>query len=1264
MALTAQTLRRLDVYDAPACAGGVRLGVVRDRTTLTARAVVAEEHVLNLTVPLVSSGAALLTEGRILRVEQDDDVWDEWVIQEVVRNTQQQLVFVMAMDLSVLLSKSGVIAETDAFGVIRYNIDRTGLTPTQFITLYILPFCPSWVSLGTIEPTETLDFGVNNQNPLAALKSLAQSTATEFQLRRDGTTGYLIDLVDAIGSAAPVADLREKKNLPDTLQKRSMLEQYTRIVPLGEEIEGIRGTMSRAVWKVFAVSSNTITLVDPSGGPGPLLEDDQLNGYYLRKPNGTLTLVNDSTAITQQVVVADGSGLAVNDLVQFRLNSSGHDLTFMRSPSAEAEFGALWGGLELDDIPSAHNLIPNPVCRDWAATELPTGWTKLGTPTITKQTAAPYVENVNAIKVQSTTDGHGVRSPSGKFVGLNAGNPHVAFYARVWLVSGMVRIEARVTPGDVIRPELPVRATPETLGQYTTIGMAGENFFELSPTDVELQIVQHGDTAAEFYVQFVQITESAGFLPAVEGSSGTKLWQAANEQLQKVAEPLASYESAVADLARVYPEIWGEDSALVLGGQVRLTESRLDISGGTTRVIEIQRDYLVPAATQITLSSRPEDMSAELRYRRNRRPSSSPGTGTGGATPQLSWLEGTVRVDDVLVEGAVDDGGQSLRYRIDEGSWTTINVGSDKSFTFTFDLADGQLATLQVQVYAGLNATGTAGIVYTQDFIRFPRTNVEFQNRTPDGESNVGVIRASFTTIPTIPQAAGVNITGTATGVTSTSLTNSGAAWTVDQFAANAELFRVYYVRITSGPFLNRTARILENTGTVLTLSDEWDVTGTPTYEILQGGTRYRRYANTGEPPATTSGFLPVFGTIYLDTSPEGDVFEFFTEINRMPPEPTRRVLKDADTLPEILTLDAIEFAANLLQVDATFDDDAKKWQLFVKKGGWPTLEGTETGTPDPSYMRVDDFTYIPSLRMTVSNGTWYLVGMAISSDGTPGPSRTLSVVIDGVADGALRNPVAVKHDDGTTAYYNKISWNHSGAVANSGTAHTVKIYAYRDDLGPSSEVELTAAVTRYPYQQTDADFNNANDINLVDGEGSWLHQVGVRGTISTGIWRVWRYTIELYEGLTLVQTLTCQAGDYFTRDIPSFGTDLSVSVIGGGTCAGPNVKGNYYPSKSYLYLLSYGIATPNEADYYLVLDVARDAAGTDWVTWGTIPQTFHTFSYGTGAVANGSVNPRTEYHRFRLRLVRIADSVTIATSSASAQDSALVGDCGADDVP
>lgn len=623
MAITARgVVRRIEVWSGWKAAGGTVQTSIPDYIDCKAQIGLTQDR-LTVSFPISSQAASYATARKVIRVVQNDSVFDEWRIVDRQTDRVHGIITVNATSMrSTDVSEGALVRRLDSDGVINYDFESVGLTPTEHISTWVLPALAAagfgWITLGTITPTARLDLVFSWDTPLTVLLRLAEATQTELDIRRNGTTGYLIDLVTKVNASAVQADIRFDKNMVNIQRDEDTIEMATRVFPRGaQDADGNHSTMARAEWEVGLVSGSDVALVDPSGGTGPIQFDDQLNGLYLRKIDGSLVQVTDSFASSpaQTVTLASVAGITAGDLIQFRADSAGTDLTSLTNPVTvtSSSYGEKVGVVDVPAVSGAKNVVPNPFMRDWPGT-LPDGWTEVNNPVTSKQTAAPYTALGGAsIKVVSSADGQGVLSPAGS-VFPSVDNPFGSGYARVWVVSGQVRVELVITTptGTVIVP-LPAQgiASNSILGQWEDLGVAGIDLNAIGATAVAVRVVQHGLAAATFYVDAAQSTQTATQEGLIEGSGGTRLWQAANELLRTNSVPIVSYTVPLVDLEAMDAVVWAE-SALVIGGPVRIRDDTLNLDL-VSRILELNpRDYIDPGKTAIVISNRYDDLVNRL----------------------------------------------------------------------------------------------------------------------------------------------------------------------------------------------------------------------------------------------------------------------------------------------------------------------------------------------------------------------------------------------------------------------------------------------------------------------------------------------------------------------------------------------------------------------------------------------------------------------------------------------------------------------------
>lgn len=465
---------------------------------------------------------------------------------------------------------------------------------------------------------------------------------------------------------------------------------------------------------------------------------------WLRKTNGTLTQVSASNADDQTVQVASGTAIAVGDEIEFRADSAGKTLVYLEHPTAVAApptgYGIKSAPIDVSDVPATNNLVKNPVMRTWPglATDPPPNWAKVGTPTLDRQTAAPFTAiGGQSIKVTSSTDGHGVVSDAVPIF-PTAENPHVSGYARIWVASGSVRVELVFTTpqGTKVMPVFPEVANNSVLGQWADLGVKGIDAKLLGggATAVAIRVVQNGATGSVYYVDAAQVTESPSQEPFFEGSGGTRLWQEANEALRKRNAPLARYQVSLADLEAIDPATW-DDAALIIGADARVKDAALGIDI-QTRIIEVERDYLNPGDSRVVLSNAFEDLTDLLSGAGRASPMTdvTPTTPPIAERPVLTGVDLTVKQDGNVVAVLTGDiGTQSFKFSASkvsmptdstvETSGTVVNTGRSATIDpVGITLAMGERLYIRAIPYTGASATLNRGISMTGEVDRQNRS--------------------------------------------------------------------------------------------------------------------------------------------------------------------------------------------------------------------------------------------------------------------------------------------------------------------------------------------------------------------------------------------------------------------------------------------------------------------------------------------------------------------------------------------------------------
>lgn len=320
----------LTIYTDLQCAGGSPVVDIPD--VVSGRLVEGvdngTEDSLAFGVPKSSPALASLVAAskRVIRVWFNDGSFSEWPLAKDASPYVggDGIVQITCEPAVIRLAQIGLMAQLGTGGLRTFDEAYAGLTPTQYIDAVITRLTAlgaSWVARGTIDPTMLLDLTWSYATPLAVVLQVrdgvkAKGATCEFDFRRNGTSGYYIDLLTQIASSATVPEFRAQKSITELQYARNRTRQATVAQPKGAvDATGYPGTMARARWTVSSVNGGAkrLTLADPAGGAGPIAFDDQLNGKYLyRERTGRSFLIVDTLKATQEIELSDVSPFAAH----------------------------------------------------------------------------------------------------------------------------------------------------------------------------------------------------------------------------------------------------------------------------------------------------------------------------------------------------------------------------------------------------------------------------------------------------------------------------------------------------------------------------------------------------------------------------------------------------------------------------------------------------------------------------------------------------------------------------------------------------------------------------------------------------------------------------------------------------------------------------------------------------------------------------------------------------------------------------------------
>lgn len=485
---------RLEIWDQLQCIpGSACLAVVPDFLALTW--VDSKDGISSLTgqIPTDSPAAPSFGTSRILRVCWEDETALEMVLQDdtpaLAADGKRARSFVAVAVDSLL--KQILLREIYADGTVAYDFEKVALTPAQWIDNVILAAAAaegmSWLGRGAVEATTPKDFTFSSETIWDFLRRLATESSTtaspiEYQLRRNGSSGYLIDLVAQIGRGATPLSIRASSNLIALSRHSSSSGQVTRCSARGTAIDDIHPGIEDARWRVKSTpSGSTAVLEDPNGGDGPIAFDSQLVlpvARYVRKIGGTLLLLTASATATQQITTSGAHGWSVGDLVEFKSDAAGTDLTYLEHPTKVqppvAGYGLHTAMLDRPDLAGTNNLVVDPCFKQFPSSPgLPTQYQAdggLSTANISRiATQGLWQSGGQSARCQTSGDGQGL---STLYALLNpapsAAKPYVSAFADFYNAATGSSIRAELILG---KATTAVSGTPtrSTAGGVTTV---------------------------------------------------------------------------------------------------------------------------------------------------------------------------------------------------------------------------------------------------------------------------------------------------------------------------------------------------------------------------------------------------------------------------------------------------------------------------------------------------------------------------------------------------------------------------------------------------------------------------------------------------------------------------------------------------------------------------------------------------------------------------------------------------------------------------
>jgi len=370
----------IQVWSAPSCqSGAICFGALAPWLSAAGSESAGTPASFRLTVTRDVADRASLSEGRCLRVISQSRGEQWWFVSSVSDSDGDAgIVQVTAGPLRQLLTIRGLVRSGSTFA-----FTPGKRTVTDLVNTYVLTNLSddglSWISLGTVDFTDTLEIGslarVTRAAVLDQIESATGHTARLRALTSGGVlTGFALDVVSDLSAGLDTIPLAA--GVQQVQRTRDALRAATVALPF--DTSG--NPMERPVWVVSAITGTApawVALRDPvTANPWPIREDDQVNGLYLEQRDGTQTVIADSRASDSAVQLASVGTLAVNDVVTLVRDTSGNAVIEVTSPSGVASSrGRLIGTVATRVTDARRNYVGNPTFATWTNDTTPPDYT-------------------------------------------------------------------------------------------------------------------------------------------------------------------------------------------------------------------------------------------------------------------------------------------------------------------------------------------------------------------------------------------------------------------------------------------------------------------------------------------------------------------------------------------------------------------------------------------------------------------------------------------------------------------------------------------------------------------------------------------------------------------------------------------------------------------------------------------------------------------------------------------------------------------------
>jgi len=338
--------------------------------------------------------------------------------------------------------------------------------------------------------------------------------------------------------------------------------------------------------RICSLTGGELSLNEEEGNINLLNQIGSSNGVFFRyglNLKGTSRTVNISRLANRIYGVGGGDP----PLLLTGATSSGGNKYASDSTSISI-YGLYEGVYHEPTLEDVTNLIATPALDGTYTSGLCENWSKLGAPTVIKNTDNDYYLNGNASqRIQSSADGQGIQQS----VSVTTGTIY-HLSATIFLTSGIVRVQVKDGTSVYKRAEA-----------VTGSGMVRVNIenWKANNNPVTVKIFQEGSGTADFYVDSVQIAKGARAMPFTVGKSADTLWNETENYLNVHKDPEITYE---VDLVDFYGDTRAgrEADKFESGDTITVIDPVLNLNV-STRVMEREVDILHPWRVKVRLDN-------------------------------------------------------------------------------------------------------------------------------------------------------------------------------------------------------------------------------------------------------------------------------------------------------------------------------------------------------------------------------------------------------------------------------------------------------------------------------------------------------------------------------------------------------------------------------------------------------------------------------------------------------------------------------------